>query len=738
MAALTLRFDTSGKARWYVGDTPVGGFISLEPTGSKTLEVGNRDFLAIFEAHDRRPTVVPEQLRSIGHALSDLWVAPALKHLRPGIDAPGPHSWTIRSDDPAVLDLAWELVEFSPGLPVGCDPAWSVSRASLATAASNGHALRPGPLRVLFLAAAPTDQDHLDYELEEDLMLRASTDVKGRIITHFAETGGIDELAELVAECRPHVVHLSGHGDVDGKGRGVFCFEDERGLTDLRTVDEIAERVFRGHGVALAFVNGCKTSQAAVAGLCRGLVAAGVPSALGWAASVADDRATEFAAEFYRRLVRNDPAPVAAAHARDTIRRSGRYDNGLQDATFALPRLYGTGAALFDRNKHETYDGPRTEYALLGDGIKGLKSGYVGRRREVQRLVPALRQGDVTFAVLTGIGGTGKSTLATRAANRLQAAGFGVIPLKVGEEGERDKKPPEEVGRTTVGRLLLALDDAFLSANRPDLHALLANGDLPAGQRLRLAVAGLNDLKLVLALDNFEDALDLETRRVAHPDLAEFLDALARNLTRGSRVLVTCRYLPVPTPTGLSNVLHLPLNEFPAYDALKFFRRDERVDDRIARGELPRELIDRIHAALGGTPRLLGQVRTLLRDADPDELLEELEGGVRGRLAEERERYCEEILTTRLYATLSPTAQALARRLSLSLLPIPAEAAAPLVDLAEAAALAPLEEAVAYGLLQRFDEPDLPPLYHPPGLLRPWLVDPARLAEEEARPVHIR
>ena len=33
--------------------------------------------------------------------------------------------------------------------------------------------------------------------------------------------------------------------------------------------------------------------------------------------------------------------------------------------------------------------------------------------------------------MITGIGGTGKSTLATRAANRLQAVGYGVIPVKV-------------------------------------------------------------------------------------------------------------------------------------------------------------------------------------------------------------------------------------------------------------------------------------------------------------------
>ncbi len=360
-----------------------------------------------------------------------------------------------------------------------------------------------------------------------------------------------------------------------------------------------------------------------------------------------------------------------------------------------------------------------------------MHSGYVGRRREVQRLVPALRQGETTFAVLTGIGGTGKSTLATRAANRLQVVGYGVIPVKV-----TSRPTPAEAGRDVASRLIGALDEAFLAIDRKDLHARLTDGEIPTGQRLKMAVRGLNELKLVLVLDNFEDALDLETRRIADPDLASFIEALAKNLTQGSRAILTCRYLPEGTPVDLTNVLHLPLPEFPAHDALKFLRRDDLVDKRISRGELTGNLINRLYQALGGTPGLLGQVRTLLRKADPDDLLEELEGGDPGMIAREREAYCSKILTNRLYAALSLEAQAITRRLALSSLPLPIDAAATLAYLTEPEVVGPLEEGVAYGLLQKFDDPDHPPLYHPPGLLRPWLAAPERIAEGEANTVH--
>jgi len=52
----------------------------------------------------------------------------------------------------------------------------------------------------------------------------------------------------------------------------------------------------------------------------------------------------------------------------------------------------------------------------------------------LQRARPALRDGDKKIVFLTGIGGAGKSTLATRLANRCQLNGFKVISLKAREE----------------------------------------------------------------------------------------------------------------------------------------------------------------------------------------------------------------------------------------------------------------------------------------------------------------
>ncbi|HEX8203150.1 MAG TPA: hypothetical protein VF590_21925, partial [Isosphaeraceae bacterium] len=98
-----------------------------------------------------------------------------------------------------------------------------------------------------------------------------------------------------------------------------------------------------------------------------------------------------------------------------------------------------------------------------------------------------------------------------------------------------------------------------------------------------------------MVLDNFEDVLELESRRIADPDLAAFSAHLATHLTRDSCVLVTCRYLPADTPDAAvqPTILHLALPDLEEPNVLKFLRRDPVVDCRIHRGELPAALLHR-------------------------------------------------------------------------------------------------------------------------------------------------
>src|SRR5206468_3532717 len=116
------------------------------------------------------------------------------------------------------------------------------------------------------------------------------------------------------------------------------------------TATRLVQEVFRGANVRCVFLSACQSSQAAAASLAQELVRAGLPLAIGWSASVADDRATAFAEVFYRQLLAGEPVPAALAHARLHIRRKGLYAKAhqgqdAQDATFVLPQLYCTAPA---------------------------------------------------------------------------------------------------------------------------------------------------------------------------------------------------------------------------------------------------------------------------------------------------------------------------------------------------------------------------------------------------------
>ncbi len=204
-------------------------------------------------------------------------------------------------------------------------------------------------------------------------------------------------------------------------------------------------------------------------------------------------------------------------------------------------------------------------------------------------------------------------------------------------------------------------------------------------------------------------------------------------------MILTCRYLPAGTPTDLSTVMHLPLIEFAESDFRKFLRRDDVVEARIAGGALTAALLHSLYQAFGEIPGFLNNVRTLLRKADPDALRDDLVGispEEPGDLSKARESYF--MITSRLYEALLPDARDAARRLAVSELPLPVDAVAKIVE-AGAGALEPsLNACVAFGLLQRFDEAGRPSLYLPPGLLRPWLSDPERLPEKDARAIDRR
>jgi tetratricopeptide (TPR) repeat protein len=713
----------------------VAANVAVSASATRELLDLSGTFNGFFE-HSRGRGITVQALEAFGSEfgrLGDGWAWNAIDPLL----RPGPRRLVVvASELSEVLNLPWELLRLPGGEFIGQDARYGVRRVPWIKPlpAFQGE-LPPRPLRVLFMACAPQDQLSLDHEREEEALLKA-LGASHNVAFDSGDLGTFEELRQRIVDFKPHVVHLTGHGQVKD-GLGWFAFEDERGGTDLRSSREMRQRLFAASSVECAFISGCQTGKAppigAVGGICQGLVSEDVPMAIGWAASIADDLATRLATTFYDTLGRGETVDYALVAARQAIRPL--CEERLYPA-WALPVVYSatTQGLVVDPDPGRP-SVPPLRPSVVQQPLPGMIEGYaehfVGRRRELQRLLPSLREGKIQTVVITGMGGTGKSTLATRLARKLEAEHF--TPVAV---------PSAEGTPLRASNLLQALGDAFVGAEDRDARDVLADPSLEVAERLRYAVMALNRGRFVLVLDNFEVNLDEASKLILDAEVARFYTYLLEHLAGRSRCIITSRFLP-------ANVLPLPrtvqeesLADFPETSFIKFLLADPQLEQRYARGELPHELLGEMHRLLGGTPRFLDQVRTLLHTVSKERLAAELRdldlGGTldAGELQALRERYLERIVTARLFGYLPPESQAALCRAAVYGVAVSAEALGAVTGASgpqsRAFARQWHEEALAYP--DRDQSTGERWAIH--GLLRGWLLAPERLGTEERRAAH--
>jgi len=726
----------------FLDGTPLTSNQCLSSSDSKAVRELSRSFGALFE-HGCRPEKDAGAQKALGKQLFDLWLASSWEKITAAVPVGALRFLVIASEVPEILNLPWELLLPNDSDFLGINPLFRIRRfpsTSKQMATFTGE-LRPRPLRLLFMACSPTNLATLDYEKEEEALFRA---IYGQDVAFDScDQGTFEELKEKVSEFKPHIVHLTGHGAVQ-EGQGRFAFEKEDGTVDLVPAEELS-RFLAGSGVQCVFVSGCQSGKAplqALSGICQSLVGVEVPLAVGWAASIVDDLATNFAKTFYKTLKDGQPVDRALLLSR-LVAWKGCEKQG--DPSWTLPVLYSatSQSRIFDPNKPPEV---LTRQNRILDALPGMNEGYaehfVGRRREQQRLLPKLRSGDLQVVIITGLGGSGKSTLATRLARRLETSGF--IPIPV---------PSSKEIPLNSARLLQAFGDAFRNAARKmrkanaskaeELAALaedLNNPRLSVESRLRDAVLALNEGRFLLLLDNFESNLDEADRRILDKEISEFYRYLLESLSGGSRAIVTTRYPPSDVPVLPSKVHREDLGDFPESSFLKILQRDPDVERRSRSGELPMALLRELYKKFGGTPRFLLQIREAIKEMDAELLESELArvelpaGTEQGELQKLRDKYFADIFTERLYGYLSPESQKALCRAAVYGVPVTLEGLAvasgvPLDDV-RAFAGSWQDRAFAYQETGRLENP----LWIVYGLLRSWLL--AKLSPEELTDAH--
>lgn len=522
--------------------------------------------------------------------------------------------------------LPWEAM-FDKGF-LSVDSARPISPVRVASP-------RPGtpreaanrPLRVLFMATAPRGvQPELDFEAEEAEILQAGL---GQVEVVVEESGSLDGLATVVQyEPEPFdVIHLSGHGIITPRGPR-FVMENATGDRHDASADDIAGAL-RNHWPRLIFLSSCSSGQSGdagqVASMAEALVKAGAPAVLGWARPVGDHAATRLAASLYRALGRGESIVVAVAEARRAM-----FEAKPPSPVWHLLRLYADGTPLTPVVTPPMTKGRARLKPLRADSLfldnegtvkVATRESFVGRRRDIQALLRGLRpldgSVDVAGAVLHGMGGLGKSSLAARLLERMRPT----HPHHAVWVGKIDA---DEI-RTLTSRISLSAD-----AN-DQVNQLLNRESASLADRLRYILDGplsSGSDSCVFVFDDFEDGNLEPDGNGGHQCTAaalEVLNAFADATERTgspSRVLVTSRYsFPLPQRTRFALA---PVGPLEGADLLKKLRSTQHLGPLT---RLDADVTRRVIEAAAGVPRLIERLDDVIEnDADGlDALLDKIE-----------------------------------------------------------------------------------------------------------------
>lgn len=559
--------------------------------------------------------------------------------------------------EPSLLHLPWELLHNGKNYLVN---QFEHEIVPIRLRAGRPTQRKPAnrALEMVFMATAPIDQPHLDFEGEEVRILEATERLP--INLEVEESGNLEELKLLLnqmGEGKVDVVHISGHASNVPEPH--FMTEDAHGdLYKARAED--FRNCFSNHKPSLLFLSGCQTGgandQSGTPSLAESLVKSAFPAVLAWSKPVLDRTATEAASQLYRVLSEGQSLPKALWATYRALLNPKNTETKYPD--WHMLRLYAFGQVpvnLITSGRHSKR--PRkTEKEFLDSGKKVRVPGrrdFVGRRRVMQNCLRLLRtENEYLGLVLYGTGGLGKSSIAARLSQRLEF--FYETKVFYG-----------------------ALDElSFLNKLGFDQQQALERLE----NRFRSAFDSRNpDKRLLLILDDFEQNFEQEGSKPKDFGKAEFrlttqastlLKALLKVLSdygqdnTKPQLLITSRYsfqLQGTVPTAGSDALRfIPLKGFEKGEWERFRKKQntEKYD---------KELVEHCERAADGNPRLLEWLLEVLkhkdRDIDTRELLQKIEA----READFRE----EVLAEYLFACLDKQTKRLLESLALFEVPVP-------------------------------------------------------------------
>jgi len=499
---------------------------------------------------------------------------------------------TVASPIAEVLQLPWELLHLS-GQSGESDCFAVIRLPGIADGLiASSSPLMPGPLRVLFLAAEP-----LDYEEEEQSMLKLS---EGMDITiAICESGTWEDLKERADSFRPHLVHLAGQAKVSG-GIAVFSMQEATGRVDLRTAEELAAALKESGPVGIILSGRQSENPSAIHLLCRKL-AESIPLAVAWNAPTSAGK----------RLYQSLAAGRSMDEALLSVRREIAAASAINFVQVSVPAMYSfyNLPRIYDLQERAAAVPPCRELFALPGLTEGRTECFVDRRRDLQQLVPALREGGAQTLIITGPDGSGKSTLATYIARQLAQAGYSILAIYSSPHN-----------RISSARLLEAAAGHLSAMGQEALARSLKDRQRSVRERLISLLDALKASRILMVWDGLQ--LDGKTGKISDPDLAEFYLLMLRGMM-SSRVIITCEKLPADALSLPARAAQWKLEGLGQAAFIRSLLQDEGTADRYKKGKITYALLAaHYHASLGypshlaQTGKTLGQ-GDLAADEDP-------------------------------------------------------------------------------------------------------------------------
>jgi tetratricopeptide (TPR) repeat protein len=346
----------------------------------------------------------------------------------------------IRSDNDFIHSLPWELLFYNDRFLVR-DACLDIVRTTLKDVHTDLYLSEPkSEFKLLVNVSAPIDSN-LNYEVESYRIVKALLAHKSVIHT---ELGTLDDLLETTKKANPPVtgIHFSGHGSP-----GVLNFEDSFGDSQPVEIDGLSARLRQELPSGLPsflYLASChgntppslESKAAGSLSSAMHLHNAGIAEVVGYFGPIQDSLSTAAEAAFYNVIALGEITRHAIRQARHALIKYEseasahcRHDNDIQtnigDSVQALYPFswaqlifyhrgpeYPLGLPIQADVRNEP-DQPERELTGLGRR-KLLKSGFIGRRKELHRIRRAIRDGQRAF-VFQGLGGLGKTTLAWKA-----------------------------------------------------------------------------------------------------------------------------------------------------------------------------------------------------------------------------------------------------------------------------------------------------------------------------------